>query len=105
MENPFEIIIEKLNVIEKRMHSIEIKLNGLENANYLMDTKQVSEYLKLAVPTIYDKVHKREIPHHKVSSKLYFSKTEIDNWVLENKILTKTEIHKMTNDYCLNNRF
>jgi len=104
MENPFEIIIEKLNGIEKRMHSIEIKLNGLENSNYLMDTKQVSEYLKLAVPTIYDKVHKREIPHHKIASKLYFDKKEIDNWILKAKILTKIEINMLAEDYINNNK-
>jgi len=103
MENPFEIIIEKLSVIENRLHSIDTKFNALENSNYLMDTKQVSEYLKLAVPTIYDKVHKREIPHHKIASKLYFDKKEIDKWILKAKKLTKNEINTLAENYIQKN--
>lgn len=104
MENPFEIIIEKLNVIEKRIHSIETKLDSFENENHLMDTKQVSKYLKLAVPTIYDKIHKREIPYHKVASKLYFNKSEIDKWILNAKKLTKFELNSLAEDYIQKNK-
>ena len=104
MENPFEIIVQKLNAIDKRLHSIETKLNTLESSNNLMDTKQVSEYLKLAVPTIYDKVHKREIPHLKTGNKLYFDKNEIDGWLLNGKVLTKDKLNLLADEYLQKNR-
>jgi len=57
------------------------------------DIKELSEYLpdKLSVPTIYGKVHRREIPYHKNSKKLYFLKSEIDDWLRSGRQLTNAE--------------
>ncbi|HSK72089.1 MAG TPA: helix-turn-helix domain-containing protein [Pyrinomonadaceae bacterium] len=45
-----------------------------------------------AVPTIYDLVHKRLIPHSKRGKDLYFSRKELINWLKSGKRKTQSEI-------------
>jgi len=47
----------------------------------LMSTKEVADYLRLKERKIYDLVSKGEIPHSRVSGKLLFPRTLIDEWV------------------------
>jgi excisionase family DNA binding protein len=45
-----------------------------------------------AKPTIYDLVHKRQIPHSKRGKHLYFSKRELLEWISSGKRKTASEI-------------
>ena len=45
-----------------------------------------------AVPTIYDLVHKRLIPHSKRGKDLYFSRTELLDWLKAGKRKTQAEL-------------
>ena len=47
----------------------------------LMSTKEVADYLRLKERKIYDLVSQGEIPHSRVSGKLLFPRTLIDEWV------------------------
>ncbi len=47
----------------------------------LMSTKEVAEYLRLKERKIYDMVAQGEIPHSRVSGKLLFPRTLVDEWV------------------------
>ena len=53
-----------------------------------LDIKKAAEYLGVAVGTLYGKVHRKQIPHHKPDGKLYFYASELDAWI---KGKTKTE--------------
>jgi excisionase family DNA binding protein len=103
MENPFEIIIQRLDAIERLL--IEIKTSSsIENAptwngNELMNVQQVAEYLSLSVQTIYGFVHKMEIPNYKRGKRLYFKRTEIDNWIGQSRRKTMSEIEQEASTY------
>jgi excisionase family DNA binding protein len=47
--------------------------------------EEVSEYLHLAVPTLYSFTSKNEIPFIKKGKKLYFKKADLDNWLITKK--------------------
>ena len=47
--------------------------------------EEVSEYLHLALPTIYGFTSKKEIPFIKKGKKLYFKKLDLDNWLITKK--------------------
>lgn len=50
----------------------------------ILDIKAVSELTKLSVGSIYQKIHKNEIPHHKQGQKLLrFKRSEILAWLLQ----------------------
>lgn len=51
-----------------------------------------------AVPTIYDLVHKRLIPHSKVGKDLYFSRNDLIQWLKDGKRKTTAEIQSEAND-------
>ena len=58
-----------------------IKDNPKNSGNELMTVEEVADYLKVKVPFIYDKVHKREIPFHKCGKFPRFRKKFIDIWL------------------------
>lgn len=74
---------ETLNM-EKAVIALSMKLDSLElsNRNWLTPI-QLADYLGLSVNTVYQYVSKAKIPFHKIprSSKLIFSRKEIDHWV------------------------
>jgi excisionase family DNA binding protein len=101
MENPFEIINERLSSIENLLLEIHSKLEFSKNEekDVMMDISEVSKHLNLAVPTIYSKVSSRELPSYKNGKRLYFSKKEIDEWMKSNKRKTHAEIKLEVEQY------
>ncbi len=45
---------------------------------------ETAHFLKVSPKTIYDWVHKREIPFHKIKRLLRFKPSEIEKWLAEN---------------------
>ena len=104
MENPFEIIIEKLNSIKKLLLEITNRSTPGDysnNSGDLMTLKNVMEYLSISSSTIYKLSSTMEIPHIKRGNRLYFQKEEINKWLAKSKIKTKAEIEEEANDYLL----
>ena len=108
MENPFEIIIERLDAIERLLYEIktgkQIDNVPVVYANELMNVQQVAEYLTLSVQTIYGLVHKMEIPNSKRGKRLYFKKSEIDEWIRQSRRKTRVEIEQEATNYLLRSR-
>jgi excisionase family DNA binding protein len=99
MENPFELILDKLNTIEnllrivKKDDKITVPIAEVFNLN------QAAEYVSLSKSAIYKKTSERNIPHFKKGKKLYFKRIELDEWLTENKISTHAEIEKEADNY------
>lgn len=106
MENPFEIInqrLERIEVLLENMHRTTSS-NNIEVANSpIMTIKQLSAYLDLSLSAIYKLTSNKEIPHAKRGKRLYFDKKDIDVWVLENKVTTSSDIERMATEYMLKN--
>jgi len=77
-------------------------INGNKKELDIMNVEQVSEFLNLAVATIYDKTSKNLIPHKKHGKKLYFIRKEIEQWILDGSVKTSEEIEIEAMDYVLN---
>jgi hypothetical protein len=45
-----------------------------------------------------------DIPHYKSGKRLYFKKSEIDEWVFSNRIKTNDDIEKEAMEYIRKNR-
>lgn len=52
-----------------------------------MNVVECSEYTGMAIPTLYQKSSKREIPASKVGGRLMFDRREIDAWIASKKRL------------------
>lgn len=51
------------------------------NLERLMTAKEVAEVTRLALSTIYEKVHQGHIPHVKIGESVRFSPTAIQAWI------------------------
>jgi excisionase family DNA binding protein len=75
-----------------------------EQPEQLLTIQEAAEFLSLTVPTMYSKVSKREIPCMKRSKRLYFSRTELLNYIKEGRKKSNAEIEQEAEAYFLNNK-
>jgi len=64
----------------------------IEIQDRLLDISEACEFVRLSKQTIYNKVAKREIPHQRKNGRLYFSSTELTEWIKSGKRKTNDEI-------------
>jgi excisionase family DNA binding protein len=62
------------------------------NEEEILTIQEAAEFLSLTVPTMYSKVSKGELPSCKRGKRLYFSKTDLVNWVKSGRQKTNAEI-------------
>jgi excisionase family DNA binding protein len=65
----------------------------------LLTIKEAAEFLNLSVPTIYSKVNRGELPVMKPGKKLYFSSTELMQYLKEGRKRTNSEIEAEAENY------
>lgn len=102
VSNPFELIEAKLSSIENLLLDIKHQPNQVETSNQkeqLLTIQQASEFLSLSVATLYTKVSRKELPCMKRGKRLYFSRTELMEYIKEGKKKTITEIENEANTY------
>ena len=75
-------LCEKLDIIERLLRANKSQQPN-EVTEQLLTVEEAAEFLKLAVPTIYSKVSKRELPVMKRGKRLYFSSTELMAYLKE----------------------
>lgn len=106
MNNPFEVIEERLNSIENLILDLKqpTKIEPNEKLEQLLTVQQAAQFLNLTVPTIYSKVSKRELPCMKRGKRLYFSSTELMEYLKEGRKKSNAEIDKEAEAYLSNNK-
>jgi len=83
MEN--DLILHKLNRIEKFMASLKDILN----------VEELSEYTGFKKSYIYKLVHESKIPYSKPNGKtLFFDRKKIDQWLLQNSHSSTIELRR-----------
>lgn len=82
MEKLLIEIIERLILIEEHL----VKLS-IVHENKPLTLNEAANYTNLSRSYLYKMTSKNEIPHYKPGGKrLYFSKTELDKWLLSNSL-------------------
>ena len=85
-------------LIEKQEHP------PTEQPEQLLTVQEAAAFLNLTVPTIYSKVSKGELPVMKRSKRLYFSRTELMEYLKEGRKKSNAEIEQEAENYLLNNK-
>ena len=70
----------------------------------LLTIQEAAEFLSLTVPTMYSKVSKGELPVMKRSKRLYFSRTELLEYLKDGRKKSIAEIEQEAKAYLLNNK-
>jgi excisionase family DNA binding protein len=90
-------LFEKLNNIERLL--LEQSSTRSPEADALLTIQQAASFLNLAIPTLYSKVSRQEIPCSKNGKRLYFSKAELMDWIRSGKKLTVADIQANTDKH------
>ncbi|AYL94199.1 helix-turn-helix domain-containing protein [Mucilaginibacter celer] len=80
----FEELPEMVGRLFAKLEKIEALLKGQkaneQDPDEMLTVDQAAVFLDLAVPTLYSKVSRREIPVCKPGKRLYFSKSELTEY-------------------------
>jgi len=91
-----------LNEINARLLRIEeLTLAGFKT---VLNITEASQFTGISRPQIYRLTSERRIPHYKRNNKLCFKKTELENWMLQNKVETIDEINSRASTYLYKKR-
>jgi len=93
--------IELENLIQSTVRQVlsEQTSNTSESVNDILSVEQAGKFLNLAKQTLYGFTSKNEIPFFKRGKKLYFRKSELEQWLTQGKQKTVIEIQKDAKDY------
>ena len=58
-------------------------------SDQLMNIKQVAEYLGISEGAVRKRCLRKQLPYHRSASRLYFSRLEVDNAILDRDLLTR----------------
>ena len=88
-----DLIIEKLDTIEKRMIALEGKqrMYNLHNKEY-WTVEELAWYLNAKMATIYSYTHKRLIPYHKANGFNLFKKVDVYAFIEKNRLKSRDEV-------------
>jgi len=70
-----------------------------QNQQKILNVDEAATYLTISKSHLYKLTSRGEIPHSKQGKRIYFSKAELDVWLLENKVQGVTELTEEVNQY------
>jgi excisionase family DNA binding protein len=70
----------------------------------VLTTKEVALMLDLSEDRVRHLTSARDIPHYRQGNKVYFKKSEIEEWQLERRVQTNAEINAKAATYATINR-
>ena len=98
-----ERLSSKLDRIEKLLLSNRNQASNTSDS--LLTVTEVAEWLPIKVPTIYGLVSRLQIPHMKKGKRLYFSKSELVEWIKSGKRQTRDEIADEAMDSMISKKY
>lgn len=104
MMNPFEVIEARLSSIETLLLDIKHQpqqVEPIDQRKRKFDVPGAAEFLGIAVPTLYTKVSKGELPVCKApgSKRLFFFENDLLNYLQSGRKLTNAEIEQQADQY------
>lgn len=90
--------MESNDVILKKLNQLEILI--VSTAKQILTVEDLINYTGFSRSYIYKLVHKNVISYYKPNGKtLFFQKNEIDEWLLQNKSFSNSQIEKKAHNY------
>lgn len=91
MDNPFEMILEQLAQMRREISELKFKTEAEVETDQFLTVQEAADYLSLSVATIYTKKCHKEIPFFKKGKRLYFLKSQLDNWIQSGRPTLKND--------------
>jgi excisionase family DNA binding protein len=92
MENPFLEITARLDALVVDVRALKSRTMNDKPADEIGGLDLAVEITGLARRTIYKLTHRREIPHRRVGGRLYFRRSELEQWIDAGRRRTVAEV-------------
>lgn len=71
----------------------------------VLTASEAAAYLGISLSSLYKMTMRKQIPHSKPGGKMcYFSRTELEAWLMSNRIATADELQDRAQAYCAHAR-
>ena len=95
--------------MEMAFQTIDTRLNRIErltliSAKAVLDIDEASVFTGFSKGHLYRLTSERQIPHYKKNRKLYFKKSELEAWLLEDKVMTAEDIESQAATYVVTHK-
>ena len=106
----FDKLTEAVTMLTKEVSELKHLLiekqeqTPTDQPEQLLTIQEAAEFLRLSVPTLYSKVSKGELPVMKRGKRLYFSRTELLEYVKAGRKKSNAEIEQEAKAYLLNKK-
>ena len=91
------------NIILEKLTNIENLLKGQTEKPMTFD--EAADYLGFSKSHLYKLTSANKIPHYKPQGKrVYFSKSELNTWLLRNPVKTTGKIEQEADNYIVNGK-
>ncbi len=92
MENPFLEITARLDALAVDVRALKSRTMNDKPTDEIGGLDLAVEITGLARRTIYKLTHRREIPHRRVGGRLYFRRSELEQWIDAGRRRTVAEV-------------
>ena len=92
------------DLVLKRLDSIEARIKGLQSneskneRDQILTVGEVAVFLSLAKQTVYQLVSQNKIPSYKRLGRRYFSRKEIERWLMKGRSISPAEADRLIDD-------
>lgn len=98
----FESLPQAVQELNAKIDNIMLLLQSVKpevKQSDLLTIQEAATFLDLSKHTLYNKVNKIEIPYMKKGKRLYFSRSELMDYIKSGKIHSIQEIQEQTNNF------
>lgn len=95
-----KILSAKIDAINKKIN-MSLPANKRGDDNERMDVTEAQKYIPghPAVQTIYGWTSNGQIPYHKIGKRIYFVKSELDDWMSNGQHKSNDDLRKEAEEY------
>jgi len=92
-------------IVEREVNRAFREHKSLFHEEVFMTIGETAEYHGVVKSTLYQLTSKRKIPHYKpTGNRLYFKRSNLEQWVLDHRVKTDEEIEAEAMDYVIKKR-
>ncbi|WP_242923086.1 helix-turn-helix domain-containing protein [Pontibacter liquoris] len=100
----FEQMPQAMRLLHEKMDRLELLITeqrAPQDTGTIFNVTQAAAFLHLSVSTLYVKACRREVPFNKQGKRLYFYKSELDEWVRKGRKKTVSELQEEAGHHML----
>lgn len=90
--NDLPLAVTELTKKVDELYKVITNVQPQETTDQFLTVEQAADFLTLSVPTIYSKVSRRELPYMKRGKRLYFAKSDLEDYLKGGRVKTVKEI-------------